>query len=204
MEKGKEKESCLRCAIMTEEPLTKEGSQKKGDKRHDNPMNSVSHTLYSLLPVLPGNVTEVPQHHPHTQTPYGCEGVLHYQVRYVVWRVSSATVVEDTQYVEQCECDKATTVCPVHRSESCDHQKWTTIGRKAKSERPGRLPRLQASTLEGFGSHGLGLHTSRSYWKCKTGLGLQAFGLCKGYSRKGKSLVSWIGELYKLSSLIQS
>jgi hypothetical protein len=68
--------------------------------------------------------------------------------------VSSATVADDAQYVEQCECDSATVVCPVHRSKPCDCHKWTTIGRKGRSERPGRLPRLQASTLDGLGSNG--------------------------------------------------
>ncbi len=68
--------------------------------------------------------------------------------------VSSATVVDDPQYVEQCECDSAAVVCPVHRSEPCDYHNWTTIGRKGKSKRPGRLPRLQASTLDGLGSNG--------------------------------------------------
>ncbi len=68
--------------------------------------------------------------------------------------MSSATVVDDAKYVEQCECDSATVVCPVHRSEPYDHHNWTTLGRKGKSERPGRLPRLQASTLDGFGPHG--------------------------------------------------
>ncbi len=68
--------------------------------------------------------------------------------------VSSATVADDAQYVEQCEYDSTTVVCPVHRSEPCDCHNWTTIGRKGKSERPGRLPRLQASTLDGLGSSG--------------------------------------------------
>ncbi len=68
--------------------------------------------------------------------------------------VSSATVADDAQYVEQCEYDSTTVVCPVHRSEPCDCHNWTTIGRKGRSERPGRLPRLQASTLDGSGSSG--------------------------------------------------
>jgi hypothetical protein len=68
--------------------------------------------------------------------------------------VSSATVVDDAQYVEQSECDSATVVCPVHRSEPCDCHYWTTIGRRGKSERPGRLLKLEASTLDGLGSNG--------------------------------------------------
>ena len=67
---------------------------------------------------------------------------------------SSTTVVDDAQYFEQCEYNSATAVCPVHRSEPCGHNDWTTIGRKGKSERPGRLPRLQASTLGGVSPYG--------------------------------------------------
>ena len=67
---------------------------------------------------------------------------------------SSTTVVDDAQYVEQCEYDSATVVCPVHRGEPCGHHDWTTMGRKGKSERPGRLPRLQVSTLGEFTPYG--------------------------------------------------
>ena len=67
---------------------------------------------------------------------------------------SSTTVVDNAQYLEQCECHSATVVCPVHRSEPYGSHNWTAIGRKGKSERPGRLPKLQASTLDGFGSNG--------------------------------------------------